>query len=67
MKWDSRDAQDLIQVVAVGFMIIFVAGISLYVYFRDINKVAEKYTEREHWVMEEVLSKIKPECLKSSH
>lgn len=64
MEWNSRDAQDLIQVVAIGIMIIFVAGISTYVYFRDIDKVAAKYTEREHWVMDEVMSKIKPECLK---
>jgi len=65
VKWESRETSDKVQLAAIAFMLIMPLGVWLWVKFTLPNsKPAQKYTEREHWVMEEVLSKIKPECLK---
>lgn len=52
----------------VVYFLVLVVLVFVYIFLilQTFNPVAQKYTEREHWVMDEVLSKIKPECLKSS-
>lgn len=52
----------------VVYFLVLVVLVFVYIFLilQKFNPVAQKYTEREHWVMDEVLSKIKPECLKSS-